>query len=109
MDAIRHILHILRNDPWLLIQPMIVFGVVLALGWGVRRLVIRALQAWNAHTQSRPGMILLQAIRGPIRIWIVILAAHLAMQFSNLPKRLTAAGGTVLLVLWILSLTMMCM
>src|SRR5437764_996674 len=101
MDAFRHIL---RNNPWVLIQPAIVFAVVLAAGWAARRLVIRALQAWNAHAQSRPGLILLQAIRGPIGIWTLILAAHMAMQFSNLPAKMTRSGAKILLILWIVSL-----
>jgi small-conductance mechanosensitive channel len=40
-------------------------------------------------------------------IWAVIVGAHLAIQASTLPAKVTAAGSKFLLVLWIVSLTLM--
>jgi small-conductance mechanosensitive channel len=89
--------------------PLIIFFVTLAAGWLVRRLVMRALRAWTARTHSRPGLILTEALRGPILIWVLILAVHLAIQGSEVPARFTRWEPETLLALWILSLTLMFM
>jgi small-conductance mechanosensitive channel len=87
--------------------PAMVFAAVFAAAWLVRWLVLRALQAWTARTGTRPGLILTEALRGPLLIWSVILAAHTAIQFSDLPTNVTQWGSRGLLVLWIVSLTLM--
>ncbi|HWB83750.1 MAG TPA: mechanosensitive ion channel family protein [Bryobacteraceae bacterium] len=95
------------NHPMALIVPLIVFLVTILVGYVVRRLLMRALRAWTTRTQSRPGLILSQALPGPILIWVLILAVHLAMQSSAAPSSVTFWGARLLLVLWIISLTML--
>jgi small-conductance mechanosensitive channel len=97
------------EEPMEVLQPLAIFAAIFLIGWVMRRLVLRALHAWNERKQSRNGRILEQALRGPTLIWCVILAAHLGMQSSDLPARLTRVGADVLLVLWATSLTLMCM
>ncbi len=99
----------LINDPMTVITPLIVFAVVLALAYLVRRLILGALRSWNARTHSRTGRVLIDALRGPLLIWGLILAVHLAIQLSDLPDRYTHWSARTLLVLWILSLTLMSM
>ena len=82
--AIRAIRELLRNHPKELILPLVVFALVMALGYVARRLLLRALATWNAKTQSRTGLILADSVRGPVLIWILILAVHLALQSSAL-------------------------
>jgi small-conductance mechanosensitive channel len=106
MQAIRRIL---LERPMEVALPLIIFFVTLAAGWLVRRLVMRALRAWTARTHSRPGLILTEALRGPILIWVLILAVHLAIQGSEVPARFTRWEPETLLALWILSLTLMFM
>ena len=100
---------ILIHDPMALIWPGIVFLVTFGVGWLARRLVMKALRAWSNRTQSRPALILTEALRGPILIWVVILGVHLAVQSSPLPPRIEEFAAHVLLALWILSLTLMSM
>jgi small-conductance mechanosensitive channel len=71
--------------------------------------VQRALKAWSARSGSRLGGVLHDAFRGPTLIWALILAVHLAFQGSDLPTKFTRPLANVLLVLWIISLTLMCM
>jgi small-conductance mechanosensitive channel len=104
MEAIRRIL---LNNPTALIGPATIFLATFGIGWVVRRLVMRALLAWSSRTQSRAAAILTDALHGPILIWTLILAAHLALQSSELPVKLTEWGAKALLVLWIVSLTLM--
>jgi small-conductance mechanosensitive channel len=87
--------------------PAMVFAAVFVVAWLVRWLVLRALHAWTVRTGTRPGLILTQALRGPLLIWAVILSAHIAIQLSDLPSNLTQMGSRGLLILWIISLTLM--
>src|SRR5436305_3407420 len=100
---------ILLHDPMTLVWPLVTFAIVFLVGWVVRALVLRALRAWTGRTQSRPGLILMDALRGPMMIWTLIVAVHLGIQASALPARVTAIGAKALMVLWIASLTIMCM
>src|SRR5262249_34927292 len=97
----------LLTNPMALVWPAVIFVATLAIGYLVRQLVMRVLRAWTARTQSRGAQILTEALRGPILIWMVILAAHLALQASELPVKVTDWGTRALLVLWIVSLTIM--
>jgi len=100
---------ILMHDPMELARPAMIFAAVLAAGWLVRWMVLRAVRAWIARTSSRAGLILNEALRGPLLIWALILALHTAIQLSGLPEKVTGWGARVLLILWIVSLTLMCM
>ncbi len=98
---------ILAHDPMELVWPLVTFGLTLLIGWVVRGLIMRALRAWTDRTQSRPALILTGALRGPMLIWVLIVAVHLALQTSELPEHYTDIGAKALLVLWIVSLTIM--
>jgi small-conductance mechanosensitive channel len=100
---------LLAEHPAELLWPSIVFVVILATGWGVRRLVLKALYAWAEHSQSRAGLLLINALKGPVLIWTVILGAHIAMQASDLPVKVTNSGAEILYVLWIASATIVLM
>jgi small-conductance mechanosensitive channel len=97
------------HDPMQLIWPLVTFAIVFLIGLVVRRVVLRALRIWTDRTQSRPGLILTDALRGPMMIWVAIVALHLAIQTSDLPAKVTESGSKSLLVLWIVSLTLMSM
>lgn len=57
---------ILMNDPMALVRPIAIFGVTFAVGWLVRRLVLRTLRLWADRSESRAGLIWEQALRGPL-------------------------------------------
>ncbi len=100
--------HLLATNPMTLFLPLVIFAVTMAVGWVGRSLFLRALRAWTTRTQAKVGLILQDALRGPILIWTLILALHLAIESSELPPRVVSWGAKTLLVLWILSLTIMC-
>jgi small-conductance mechanosensitive channel len=103
METIRRIL---AHDPMEFVWPSVTFAITFVAGWVVRYLILRTLRAWTDRTQSRPGLILLGALRGPTLIWALIVAVHLAIQSSELPERYAAIPTKALAVLWIVSLTM---
>ena len=96
------------SDPMEVLVPVGIFLAVFLAGLVVRRLVLGALKKWAERTESRAGRVLYEAIRGPVLIWALILAVHLAFQGSDLPAKYTAPLANTLLGLWIISLTMMC-
>lgn len=100
---------ILVRDPMALVWPSIVFLVTLGAGWVMRRVLMRALGAWSRRSGSRPALILMESLHGPMLIWAMILGVHLALESSELPARATVFSAKALLVLWILSLTLMSM
>jgi len=100
---------ILTKNPMELVGPLAIFVAIFMIGWAVRQLVLKALRAWTSRTGSRAGLVLAEALSGPILIWAAILALHVGLQSSSLPGKFTDWGARTLFVLWIVSLTMMCM
>ena len=106
---LQQLIQSIMKNPMEAIVPLAIFAATFLACWVVRRLVLRALMAWTRRTGSRTGTVLFEALRGPTLIWALILAVHLAFQGSDLPMRFTQWGSNILLVLWIVSLTLMCM
>jgi small-conductance mechanosensitive channel len=105
----KFIRHVLAENPAELVWPIVIFVVTFFAGWLVRRLVLKALRAWITRTQSRAGLILTATLKGPVLIWTVILGAHIAIQSSDLPVKFTERGAEILFLLWMASVTLMCM
>src|SRR4051794_8599238 len=100
--AIREIL----RDPFALIVPLGLLVVIILAGLLARRLLFRLVQGWAVRTQSHLDILIVESLRGPIFLWTLILALHVATQSSEIPKRYLHYVPTVLAVLWILSLTL---
>ncbi|MGP8245958.1 MAG: mechanosensitive ion channel family protein [Bryobacteraceae bacterium] len=99
---------LLEHHPGLVVAPAAVFLVTLAVCWVARRLLLRALSAWTARTRSRGGEIMTEALSGPTVIWMLVLATHLAIESSDLPRVVSAVWAPRLLVaLVVISFTMM--
>jgi small-conductance mechanosensitive channel len=99
----------LMANPQAWIEPSAVFAATVLVAWLARRLLLHALDAWATRAQSRPGMILVEALRVPTLIFIAILGVHFAIQASTLPKSVTTLGPKILEALWIIFFTVMCM
>ena len=99
----------LMANPQAWIEPSAVFAATVLVAWLARRLLLHALGAWATRAQSRPGMILVEALRVPTLIFIAILGVHFAIQASTLPKSVTTLGPKILEALWIIFFTVMCM
>jgi len=100
---------ILTRDPMELVWLLAIFVATFLIGWAVRQLILKALRAWTARTQSPAGRVLGESLSGPLLIWAAILALHVALQSSSLPGKATDWGAKTLFVLWIATLTLMCM
>jgi small-conductance mechanosensitive channel len=102
-----YIRRLIAENPAELIWPIVIFALTFAAGWVVRHLILKALRAWTARSQSRAGQVLTEVLAGPALIWAVILAAHVAIQSSDLPARFTERGAQVLYFLVMASITLM--
>jgi small-conductance mechanosensitive channel len=100
---------ILTKNPMELVWPLAIFAAIFLIGWVVRRFILKALRAWTTRTESRAGLVIAEALSGPILIWAAILALHVGLQSSKLPRAFTEVGAETLFALWIVSLTLMSM
>ena len=94
-------------DPWRAAAvPFLVFAAVLTVGLLLRRVLTARLRKWTRSTATRFDETLLDSLRGPGLLWVVILAIYVATDIAQLPGSVTFWSERVLLVLWIVSLTL---
>lgn len=94
------------NYNWLaLIPPLVVFAVVLAIGLVAHRVLFSVLRRWAGRFPTEGRTIAVQRFRGISTLWIVLLAAHFAMEASPLSGHATQRAARILLILWVISLT----
>ena len=103
----RYLQRILAENPAELIWPTAIFLLTVAFGWMLRWLILKALRGWIRRSESRGGVVLVDVLAGPMSIWVVILAAHIAIQSSSLPAKFADRGAEVLYFLWMVSVTLM--
>jgi small-conductance mechanosensitive channel len=89
-----------------LVRPAVLFAVVIVSGLLLRRILYTRLQHSTGASGTRMGSILIESLYGPILLWILILAIHLAAEYSDLPRNVTHWSAKLLLALWIVSLTL---
>ena len=91
---------------WPALLPPLIIGVVTVLiGWIVRNAIFRILHQWATRAKSNVDQLVVQGLRGPIMIWVVMLGLHVATQASRLPARIQAEVSQALLVLFVISMT----
>jgi small-conductance mechanosensitive channel len=105
MSGMPAVPHFLARHWEQLIVPFCVLALTLVAGYAAKRLMARLLRPWVARSKGPTAQIVVDALKGPFMIWVLILGTHLAMRSSDLPKGATLWIGHVLLALWILSLT----
>ena len=89
-----------------MLWPAALFGGVVLMGLLLRRIVFRRLHAWAGRTGSHLDSVLLESLRGPVLLWIIILGINVATDLSRLPPAVTRWSGRALMILWIVSLTL---
>jgi len=97
----------LVHEWWKWVVPLGVFLLCLAGGLVLRHVLFGFLRRWKQRSNSRIGAILIDTLRGPLLIWSLILGADLATRSSEAPAHYVNEIDTVLLALWIVSLTIL--
>lgn len=98
-------MHQILSDPFIVAVPLALFIGTVLLGLVARRVVFRLLRGWAKRTESQLDILLIDTLRGPIALWIVILGLHVATQNSEIPQRYLHYFAPTLQVLWGLSFT----
>ncbi len=89
-----------------LVWPAVLFAAVVASGWILRRILYARLRRPAPSNGVRVDHMLIESLHGPLLLWILILAIHLAVEYSDLPRSVTHWSAKLLLALWIVSLTL---
>jgi small-conductance mechanosensitive channel len=89
-----------------LLLPLTVTAVTILVGLAARKIVFRMLRLWAAGTESKFDNVIVEALRSPFMIWVLMLAVHLGAQTSMLPPRAQNLAAQMLLVLFIVSMTL---
>src|SRR6266850_7912722 len=89
-----------------LLPPLAVMAATIFAGWAVQNAVFRALRQWSARTKSKLDDIVVEALRTPVMIWILMLALHFGTQTSRLSPRIQNEVAQIFLVLFIVSMTL---
>jgi small-conductance mechanosensitive channel len=85
--------------------PLVAFFAVLAAGWFASKFLFRRLASWTAKTESKFDDLVVESLRRPFSLWVLILALYISTQTATLPPKVTKVIDTGLLTLWIVSLT----
>jgi small-conductance mechanosensitive channel len=88
------------------VWPAAIFIAAVVVGSLFRRIVFARLRRWASTTRTQIDNILIDSLHGPFLLWILILAIHLAAEYSDLPRGVTRWSAKLLLALWIVSFTL---
>ncbi|HEU5022758.1 MAG TPA: mechanosensitive ion channel domain-containing protein [Bryobacteraceae bacterium] len=105
MDNGMNDMHQVLTDPFVLAIPLALLIGTIVLGLVARRVVFKVIQGWAKRTDSQLDVLLIDTLRGPMALWIVILGLHVATQHSEIPQPWKNYFPPTLQVLWGLSFT----
>lgn len=86
--------------------PIIIFFVVLFLGYFLRKVFLSKLGKWADKTKTKIDDIIISSIKTPFIIWCFMLALYISLKFSHLPDEIVIFIGKILLSLGILSISL---
>jgi len=87
-------------------MPMIIFLVVLFIGFIVKKIIFNRLSHWAKKTSSQLDDIVVQAAKSPFMVLCLILALYFALQFSKLPENIVHLMSKSILILGIISVVL---
>ena len=91
-----------------LLPPLGVMAAIFLLGLALRNSLFRLLRQWAAGKASKADRFVIDAVRGPFMIWVLMLGVHLGVQSSKLPPRVQNISAQILLILFTTSMTLVC-
>jgi small-conductance mechanosensitive channel len=89
------------KHPFAILFPLAVFVAIIVGGLVFRRILFRVLRQWAAHSDSHLDVLLIDTLRGPIVIWSVLLAIHVATRISAIPVSYLRYIHPTIEVLWV--------
>lgn len=98
-------MHQMLADPFVVAIPLALFVATILTGLVARRILFRVVRSWATRTDSQLDVLLIDTLRRPTILWIVILGLHVATQNSEIPLPYLHYIPKTLTVLWGLSFT----
>jgi small-conductance mechanosensitive channel len=98
-------MHQMLTDPFVVAVPLALLLATVLLGLLARRIVFGVLKRWAKSADSQLDVLVIDTLRRPILLWLVILGIHIATQNSEIPRRYLQYIPKTLTVLWGLSVT----
>jgi small-conductance mechanosensitive channel len=86
--------------------PFGVLVAVLVIGLLSKGMIFKYLDRWAERSKTIVAKLLVDAIRAPFMLWILILGLYVTTATSQLPTRAANLTTKSLLILWIISLTL---
>jgi len=99
------LLHRMLEDPFAFIVPAALFIATILAGLLLRRILFGIIRSWAEGTVSHVHVLIIDTLRGPIVLWSIMLALHIATQNSEIPHQYLRHVPGALQALWVLSLT----
>jgi small-conductance mechanosensitive channel len=86
--------------------PLIIFLVVLSVGFIAKKIIFSRLSYWVKKTSTQLDDVILHAAKGPFTVLSLMLALYFALQFSKLPVNIVETMSKCILILGIVSVTL---
>ena len=87
-------------------MPMIIFLVVLFIGFIVKKIIFNRFSRWAKKTSTQLDVIVVQAAKSPLMVLCLMLALYFALQFSKLPENIVQVMSKSILILGIISVVL---
>jgi len=88
---------------WIL--SIIVFLVVFGIGYGLRQLIFKLFQNWAKKTSTKLDDIIIEALKFPFLLWVVLAGISISIRTTGLPEKITFFLDKTMLVIWVISLS----
>jgi len=109
MDKITEMINNLPSILMKAVIPAAVILVTLLVGVIVRSIVFSRLAKWAQKDKRHIGRTIINAVKGPIIIWFLMLGIYIALGVSKLPENVVLVAGKILLALGVFSITLVAM
>ena len=86
--------------------PLIIFLVVLLAGLFLKKIIFNRFLHWAKKTSTQLDDMILQVIKAPIMILVLIVSLYFAVQFSKLPENIVQVISKSILILGIISVVL---
>lgn len=87
-------------------MPLIIFLVVLSLGFIIKKIIFIRLVSWAKRTSTQLDDVIVKAVKTPAAILVLIVSLYFAVQFSKLPGNIVQVINRSILVLGIISVVL---
>ncbi|MDD5561671.1 MAG: mechanosensitive ion channel family protein [Candidatus Omnitrophica bacterium] len=89
-----------------ILMPLIIFLVVLSIGFIVKKIIFSRFSYWAKKTSTQLDDVIVQAVRAPFTFLCLVLALYFALQFSNLSGNIVDVMGKSIFVLGLISVVL---